>query len=59
MPRVCNPCHDGPASRPPSPRQHTTLDQVLGCIPYDGPPFSIEAMDEAVQNAAREMSGRV
>lgn len=31
----------------------TTLDEVIGCIPYDGPPVSIEEMDAAIEQAAR------
>ena len=33
----------------------TTLADVVGCIPYDGPPVSIEEMGAAVEDAAREM----
>lgn len=33
----------------------TTLEEVVGCIPYDGPPVSIDEMDAAVEQAAREM----
>lgn len=32
-----------------------TLDDVIGCIPYAGPPVSIEAMGAAVEDAARAM----
>ncbi len=33
----------------------TTIEEVRGCIPYDGPPVSIEEMDAAVAEAARKM----
>ena len=33
----------------------TTLDEVIGCIPYAGPPVAIEAMGTAVEEAARAM----
>lgn len=33
----------------------TTLEEVVGCIPYDGPQVSIEEMDAGVEQAAREM----
>ena len=36
-------------------RRRTTLDEVIGCIPYHGPPVSLAAMDAAVEQAAREM----
>ena len=35
--------------------RRTTLDEVIGCIPYDGPPVSIEEMDRSVDEAARAM----
>ena len=41
--------------RPARPLPRTTLDDVIGCIPYDGPPVSIDEMDAAVEEAAREM----
>lgn len=36
-------------------RRRTTLDEVIGCIPYHGPPVSLAEMDTAVEQAAREM----
>lgn len=36
-------------------RPRTTLEDVIGCIPYDGPPVSVEEMDAPVDKAAREM----
>ena len=36
-------------------RPRTTLEDVIGCIPYDGPPVTIEEMDASVEKAAREM----
>ena len=41
--------------RPATRRPRTMLEDVIGCIPYDGPPVSIEEMDAAVDKAAREM----
>jgi hypothetical protein len=32
----------------------STLDEVYGCIPYDGPPVSLEEMDEAVEKWFKE-----
>lgn len=31
----------------------TTIDEVAGCLKYDGPPVSIEEMDEAIAREAR------
>lgn len=31
-----------------------TLAEVMGCIPYDGPPRSLEEMEEAIARGARE-----
>lgn len=31
------------------------LEDVVGCIPYDGPPVSVEEMDAAVEQAACRM----
>jgi hypothetical protein len=30
-----------------------TLDEVMGCIPYEGPPRSLEEMEEAIARGAR------
>lgn len=32
----------------------TTIEEVFGSIPYDGPPLTIEEMDEAVLEAVAE-----
>ena len=39
--------------RPPRRRPRTTLEDVIGCITYDGPPVSVEEMDASVDKAAR------
>jgi AbrB family looped-hinge helix DNA binding protein len=39
-------------------RRRTSLDDVIGCIPHDGPPVTLAEMDEAVEQAAREMWDR-
>src|SRR5687767_3558573 len=36
-------------------RRRTSLEEVIGCIPYGGPPVTLAEMDEAVEQAAREM----
>jgi hypothetical protein len=41
--------------RPARPHPRTTLDDVIGCIPYDEPPVPVEEMDAGVDAAAREM----
>ena len=33
----------------------TTIEQVYGCLKYDGPPVTIEEMDEAVAEDVRRM----
>jgi AbrB family looped-hinge helix DNA binding protein len=40
-----------PAQQFPS----TTFEEVRGCLKYDGPPVTIEEMDEAVAREARRM----
>jgi AbrB family looped-hinge helix DNA binding protein len=32
----------------------TTIDQVFGCLKYDGPPKTIEDMDAGIDEAMRE-----
>lgn len=41
--------------RPRRAYPRTTLEDVVGCVPYDGPPVAIEEMGAAVDDAAREM----
>ena len=41
--------------RPARRRPRTTLEDVIGCIPYDGPRVSIEDMNSSIDKAAREM----
>jgi AbrB family looped-hinge helix DNA binding protein len=41
--------------RPARLHPRTTLDEVIGCVPYDGPPVPVEEMDAGVDAAAREM----
>jgi len=36
----------------------TTLDEVAGCLKYDGPPVSLEEMDEGIGRAVTERYGR-
>ena len=32
----------------------TTVDDLLGCLPYEGPARSLEEMDEAIARGVRE-----
>jgi AbrB family looped-hinge helix DNA binding protein len=41
--------------RPANPFPPTTIDEVYGCLKYDGRPVTIEEMDEAVAREARRM----
>lgn len=36
----------------------TTIDQVFGCLKYEGPPKSLEEMDAAIDEAIRERHAR-
>ena len=38
-----------------SPFPATTFDEVRGCLKYDGPPVTMEEMDEAVARETRRM----
>jgi AbrB family looped-hinge helix DNA binding protein len=33
----------------------TTFEEVRGCLKYEGPPVTIEEMDEAIEREARRM----
>lgn len=46
---------DAVLPRPTNPLPRTTFEQVRGCLKHDGPPLTIEEMDEAVARAARGM----
>jgi AbrB family looped-hinge helix DNA binding protein len=41
--------------RPARPFPQTTFEEVRGCLKYDGPPHTIEEMDEAVARETRRM----
>lgn len=41
--------------RPAMPFPSTTFEEVRGCLKYDGPPLTIEEMDEAVARETRRM----
>jgi AbrB family looped-hinge helix DNA binding protein len=41
--------------RPAQPFPETTFEEVRGCLKYDGPPRTIEEMDEAVARETRRM----
>jgi AbrB family looped-hinge helix DNA binding protein len=32
----------------------TTIDDLRGCLPYNGPPKTVEEMDEGIARGARE-----
>jgi AbrB family looped-hinge helix DNA binding protein len=46
---------DAVVLRLPSPFRRTTIEEVYGCLKYDGPPITIEEMDQAVEREARRM----
>lgn len=33
----------------------TTFEEVRGCLKYDGPPVTVEEMDQAIEREARRM----
>jgi AbrB family looped-hinge helix DNA binding protein len=41
--------------RPAKPFPATTIEEVYGCLKYEGPPRTIEEMEEAVAREARRM----
>ena len=45
---------DGVLLKPVPGIKPTTLEDVVGCIPYEGPPKTIQEMDEAIQMAIEE-----
>lgn len=45
---------DGILLRPKRPFARTTIDDVAGCLRYEGEAKSIKEMDEAIQQAVRE-----
>lgn len=46
------------ALRPVEEVPETTIEEVFGCLEYDGPPATIEDMDEAIARGIRETWGR-
>ena len=45
---------DGILLKPKKPFPETTLEQVAGCLAYDGPDKTIEEMEEAIAQGFRE-----
>lgn len=43
--------------RPVDQVPETTFDDLFGCLDYDGPPLSVEEMDEAAAKGFRERWG--
>jgi AbrB family looped-hinge helix DNA binding protein len=41
--------------RRPKPFPPTTIEEVYGCLKYDGPPATIKEMDAAVAEGVRQM----
>jgi len=46
---------DGILLKPKKPFQETTLDQVAGCLKYEGKAKTIEEMDEAIEQGIKEL----
>ena len=56
MSRNCPPGGDEVSPGPARSIPRIALDEIVGCVPHDGPPASVEEMDAAVEQAVREMS---
>jgi hypothetical protein len=59
MSRNCRPGGDEVSPGPARSIPRTALDEIVGCVPYDGPPASVEEMDAAVEQVVREMWGEL
>jgi AbrB family looped-hinge helix DNA binding protein len=47
---------DGILLKPKKPFPETTLDQVVGCLKYQGTPKSLEDMEDAIRQGLEELS---
>lgn len=45
---------DGVLLRPKTAKKRYTIDDLIGCLPYDGPPKTLEEMDRGIEQAVRE-----
>lgn len=45
---------DGILLKPKKPFAETTLEQVVGCLSYEGTPVSLEDMDNAIRQGGAE-----
>ncbi|MCU0567567.1 MAG: AbrB family transcriptional regulator [Oculatellaceae cyanobacterium Prado106] len=45
---------DGILLKPKNPFPPTTLDQVAGCLNYQGPPKTLEEMEDAIRQGVME-----
>lgn len=46
---------DGIVLKPKKPFPETTLDQVLGCLKYQGTPKSLEDIEDAIRQGLEEL----
>lgn len=44
--------------KPAKPRKQSSIDDVFGCLKYDGPPVSIDEMDAAIEEEVRARAAR-
>jgi AbrB family looped-hinge helix DNA binding protein len=49
---------DGLIIRPKRPFPQTTLADVAGSLPYDGPPLTLEEMEQAIKEGVEQNHGR-
>ena len=54
---VIEPAGNGVALRPKNPFPKTTVEDVAGCLFYEGPPVSIEEMNKAIEKGVRKEWG--
>lgn len=45
---------DGLIIRPKRPFPNTSLEEVAGSLPHDGPPVTLEEMEQAIQRGVEE-----
>jgi AbrB family looped-hinge helix DNA binding protein len=49
---------DGVLFKPASVKKRYTLDDLCGCLPYSGPPKTLEEMERGIDEAMRERWAR-
>lgn len=50
-------CGDGVLLKPKNPFPETTIEEVAGCLPYEGEPKTIDEMEDAIRKGILEEWG--